>query len=182
MLLAPMLARLAAADTIDDTLRIGLRDIVALHGTEMGDIQMIDARGRLAIVEAWNVPPEFLERFADLDAGDGTVCARSFRSREPLFIPDVASDAEFAPYAKFAATVPFKAVLSCPLVASCGEPVGMVSVLSANEFRPTDLEMLSATRYAQKLADAILARVPDRAAFAKRRSLELRRMASTLAS
>lgn len=177
-----MLARLAAASTIDDALRTGLRDLVALHGAEMGDIQMIDARGRLAIVEAWNVSPEFLERFADLDAGDGTVCARSFRSREPVFIPDVACDADFAPYAKFAASVPFKAVLSCPLVTTGGEPIGMISVLSANAFQPTALEMLSATRYAQQLADAITARVPDRAAFAHRRSLELRRRAAALAS
>lgn len=177
-----MLARLAAASTIEDTLRIGLRDLVALHGTEMGDIQMIDGRGRLAIVEGWNVSLEFLERFSDLDAGDGTVCARAFRSREALFIPDVSTDAEFAPYAKFAATVPFTAVLSCPLVTTGGEPIGMVSVLSANSFRPTALEMRSAMDYARKLADAIAARVPDRAAFAQRRSLELRRTAAALAS
>jgi GAF domain-containing protein len=176
-----MLARLAAATTVEDTLRVGLRDLVALHGAEMGDAQMMDAQGRLVMVEAWNLSLAFLEQFASLDPAGGSVCARALRSGEPLFIANVADDADFAPFAAFAASVPFKAVLSCPLVTTGDEVVGVISVLSANDFRPTGLEMLSAKTYASKLADAIAARVPDRAEFAQRRAVELRRAASALA-
>jgi hypothetical protein len=35
-----MLSRLADAKTLDQTIQVGLRDILALHGAEMGNVQL----------------------------------------------------------------------------------------------------------------------------------------------
>lgn len=180
MLLQPMLSRLAAAKTLDDKIQVALRDILALHGAEMGNVQFPGADGRLVIVAAHGLGRLFLKTFERVAIASDTICGRAARLGKPVFVADVHTDAEFKPYREFARSVPFVSVLSFPLATSAGEFIGMVSAHSANDFAPTALELGSAETYARHLADALarLASAPERTDFAERRSAELMRTAA----
>jgi GAF domain-containing protein len=175
MLLEPMLSRLASARTLDEKIRAGLQDLIALHGAEMGNVQLPGKDGRLVIVAASGLSRSFLKMFERVAVGSGTVCGRAARMGKPIFVPDVAVDEDFRNYREFAASVPFKSVLSCPLTSSAGELVGMISVHSANRFAPTPLELSAAETYGRHLADAIdeFVPAPERASYAERWSARL---------
>jgi hypothetical protein len=66
MLLEPMLSRLAEAKTLDEKIQAGLRDVIALHGAEMGNVQFPGIDGHLVIVAARGSRPGIPE---DLRAG-----------------------------------------------------------------------------------------------------------------
>lgn len=179
MLVAPMLSRLAAASTLEDTVQAGLRDVIALHGAEMGNVQLTGKDGRLVIVAAHGLHAAFLKAFERVAVDSGSVCGRAAGLRKPVFVADVAADADFKPYLEVARSVPFRSVLSFPLVSSAGEMVGMVSAHSANIFSPTSLELRAAETYSRHFADALagLAPASERAAYAEQRSAELIRKA-----
>lgn len=175
MLLEPMLSRLSAARSLEEKIQAGLRDVIALHGAEMGNVQMPGSDGRLVIVAARGLGLPFLKMFERVSFDSGTVCGRAAGRGTPVFVPDVASDADFKPYLEFARSVPFRSVLCFPLTSSAGEFVGMVSAHSANVFTPTALELRTAEAYARYFADALagLAPAAERAGFAERCSAEL---------
>ncbi|HEY1227057.1 MAG TPA: GAF domain-containing protein [Ramlibacter sp.] len=175
MLLQPMLSRLAAARSLDEKIQAGLRDVIALHGAEMGNVQLPAGDGQLVIVAARGVGIAFLKTFERVALDSSTICGRAARSGKPVFVADVAVDADFKPYAAFASSVPFRSVLSLPLISSRGEFVGMVSAHSAHVFTPTPLELKSGEIYARHLADEIaaLAHGTERVAYAERCSAQL---------
>lgn len=160
MLLNPMLTRLAIARRPEDILQVGLRDVIALHGAERGNIQLVGSDGQLVQVAAHALGHEFLRAFERLSPDAGTVCCRAVRAGRPVFVADVRLDPDFAPYRQLAASVPFRAVLCCPLIASDGCFVGAMSAHSTNSFRPTTLEMQTVETYGRHLADAIAAALP----------------------
>jgi GAF domain-containing protein len=155
MLVTPMLARLSKARDLADALDAALRDFVALHGAEMGDVQLCGADGALVIVAARGVNRAFLETFARVRPSDGSACGRAARTGKPTFIPDVSTDPQYAAYQDFAAKVPFTSVLSCPLTGTAGELIGMISALSATRFQPTTLELQAAASFCAALSGAI---------------------------
>lgn len=178
MLLEPMLSRLAGAMTLHEKIQAGLRDVVALHGAELGNVQIPGSDGRLVIVAARGLGPAFLKTFERVAFDSGTVCGRAARSGKPVFVPDVRADAEFEPYIRFANSVPFRSVLSLPLTSSGGELVGVVSAHSVHVFAPTALELRAGETYARHLADDVvrLASRAERVAYAERCSAELLRI------
>lgn len=179
MLLEPMLSRLAAAKTLEEAIQAGLRDVIALHGAEMGNVQLPGKDGRLVIVAARGLRLAFLRVFERVALDSGSVCGRAAQLGKPVFVADVATDADFAPYLEFAKSVPFRSVLSFPLVSSGGEMVGMVSAHSPNVFSPTPLELRTAETYSRYVADALAKLAPalERMTFAEKRSAELIRSA-----
>jgi len=176
MLLEPMLLRLSAARDLHDILQVGLADIISLHGAEKGNLQLLGADDHLLIVAQRGLSRSFLEVFARVAPAPGTVCGRAARDRKPTFVADVTVDADFAPYREVAASVPFRAVLSCPLITTPGRFIGIVSAHSAHRFVPTPLELGSAATYCTRLADAIVQRVraSDLASVAEALALDLR--------
>jgi GAF domain-containing protein len=177
MLLEPMLSRLADAKSLDEKIQAGLRDVVALHGAEMGNVQFPGNDGRLVIVAARGLGLAFLKVFERVALDSGTVCGRAARSGKPIFVSDVRADVDFKQYVEFASSVPFRSVLSLPLTSSAGEFVGMVSAHSAHVFAPTGLELWSGETYARNLADEVVSLAPasERVAYAERRSADLMR-------
>lgn len=153
-----MLSRLATVGNLAEALRVALRDFVSLYGAEMGDVQLAGRDGALVIVEARGLSREFLETFRRVSASSGSGCGRAARDRAPIFIPDVSVDAEYAEYRDFAASVPFRSVLSCPLLAPTGEVRGMISGLSSHLLVPTRLELAAAHAYCVELS-AVIGRV-----------------------
>jgi GAF domain-containing protein len=155
MLISPMLQRLRAAHGLADALRTALEDVVALHGAERGNIQLLDPEGRLVIVQQLGLSDEFLKMFGRVDMRDGTVCARAASRHETIFVPDVQADPEFAPYRALARRVPFRSVLSSPLMAPGDGCVGVISVHFANLFQPSALELQSLEAYCREFAQAL---------------------------
>lgn len=170
-----MLSRLAGAKTLDEKIRAALRDVIALHGAEMGNVQFPGGDGRLVIVAARGLGRAFLQTFERVALDSGTVCGRAAQSGKPVFVSDVRVDPDFKAYVDFANSVPFRSVLSLPLISSAGEFVGMVSAHSAHVFAPTALELGSGETYARHLADEVVRLAPasERAAYAERCSAEL---------
>jgi GAF domain-containing protein len=179
MLLEPMLSRLAEAKTLDEKIQAGLRDVIALHGAEMGNVQFPGIDGHLVIVAARGLGLAFLKTFERVSTDSGTVCGRAARAGKPVFVSDVSADVNFKPYVDFANSVPFRSVLSLPLTSSTGEFVGMVSAHSAHTFAPTALELSSGEIYARHLADALVSLAPasERIGYAERCSAELMKSA-----
>lgn len=161
MLLQPMLQRLAAADGLREILDVALHDVIALHGAERGDVQLVGTDGALVLVAQRNLTEPFLRVLARVAPNAGTVCARAMAAREIVFVRDVAQDPAFAPYLELAHSVPFTSVLSLPLIDPQQHCIGMVSVLSSR-FDPTPLELDSIRRYAGELVAAILRAAGDR--------------------
>jgi len=150
-----MLSRLSATRDLSEALDVAVRDFVSLHGAEMGDLQLVGSHGDLVIVAARGVSRAFLEMFERVSVDSGSVCGRAARDRQPTFIPDVSIDPDFAQYRAFAASVPFRSVLSCPLAAADGSLMGVLSALSSQPFKPTALELSTAQSYCAKLAAVI---------------------------
>jgi GAF domain-containing protein len=157
MLLQPMLQRLSAAGGLREILDVALHDVIALHGAERGDIQLLAADGALLIVAQHNLPEAFLLAFGRVSAGSGAVCERALASGDLVFVQDVADDPVFAPHLGLAHSVPFRSVLSLPLIPSASRCIGVLSVHSASRFAPTPLELDSIRGYGEKLAQAIVA-------------------------
>jgi GAF domain-containing protein len=152
-----MLQRLSAAGSLREILDVALHDVIALHGAERGNIQLLAADGALVIVAQRNLSEVFLRAFRRVAPGSGPVCERALAARDIVFVRDVGQDAAFAPYLRVAQSVPFSSVLSLPLVTSQQRCIGVLSVHSASRFDPTPLELDSIRRYAGKLADAMVA-------------------------
>jgi GAF domain-containing protein len=157
MLLQPMLQRLMAAHELREILEVALRDVIALHGAERGNIQLVAPDGNLVIVAQRNLSLAFLSTFRRVAHGSGSVCERAMGSDEIVFVADVEEDRAFAPYLALARAEPFRSVLSTPLRTSQHELIGVLSVQSASRFTPTPLELDSIRRYSERLADAIAA-------------------------
>ncbi|MGZ5269925.1 MAG: GAF domain-containing protein [Ramlibacter sp.] len=170
-----MLSRLTAAKTLEETVQAGLRDVIALLGAEMGNVQLPGSDGRLVIVAARGLCLAFLKVFERVDIDSGSICGRAARQGKPVFVAEVATDADFKPYVEFARSVPFRSVLSFPLMSSAGELVGMVSAHSPNVLSPTSLELRTAEIYSRHFADLLVSLAPaiERLTYAEKRSAEL---------
>jgi GAF domain-containing protein len=161
MLVEPMLSRLQAQQDLRSALKAALRDIVALHGAEFGNIQLTDGHGGLLIVAQSRLPANFLKSLGRIDMQAGTVCARAARLGRTVFVADVETDPEFAPFLSFARDTAFKSVLSSPLVSSRGHLVGVASAHFANRYAPTRVELQSLEAYCGRLADVVEAHLPE---------------------
>lgn len=175
MLLEPMLLRLSAAHDLHQLLDVAVHDFVALHGAEMGDLQLVGGNGDLVIVAAHGANRAFLKVFEHVPPDGGSACGQAARDRKPTFIADVRTDTEFAPFSDFAASVPFRSVLSYPLPRSNGGLLGMLSALSSQPFQPTPLELATAKAYCANVAAAIekVMRGPELATWAEAASAKL---------
>ena len=155
MLLEPMVARLKAQRSLPSILATACRDTVALHGAEFGNVQLL-AGDRLLLVHGQGFSRAFIAAVGSVGIDDGTVCARAWKLRRTIHIPDVARDPAFEPYLKFAAESGFRAVLSSPLISSGKEVVGVISSHFANPKIPTGIELQTRESYCRELADHLL--------------------------
>ena len=158
MLVQPMLQRLQAAHDLHESLQVALADVVALLGAERGNIQLMDRQEQLVIVRQSGLCAAFLRAFARVPLDSGSVCGRAAQARKTVVVADVEMDEAFRPFREIARLVPFRSVLSSPLLAGDGNCVGMVSVHFANRFAPSTLDLQSLERYCRELAAVLLER------------------------
>jgi PAS domain S-box-containing protein len=124
-----------------------LDGLMKVHRADFGNIQVYNAdTGELRIVAQRNFTPDFLDYFGVVRAEDSSACARALRTGESIFIEDVEGDPEFLPHRKIAAAAGFRAVLSMPVIAKHGKPLGIFSIhfrepqsLSDTALRRSDL-------------------------------------------
>jgi GAF domain-containing protein len=155
MLVEPMLTRLAAQQDLRSVLHAALRDIVALHGAEFGNIRLCDEQGGLVMVAQSRLPNQFAASLGRVDIGSGTACARAAQQGRTVFVADIREDAHFAALLASTREAPFKSVLSAPFVTSEGRCVGVASAHFANGYRPSRVELESLESYCGRVADIV---------------------------
>jgi GAF domain-containing protein len=106
-----------------------LDEALALHGTELGNVQLLNARGNLQIAAQRGFGPAFLEFFHEVSADDVSVCGQALASGERIVVSDVLSDPELSGTSSQAAILAagVRSVQSTPLVSAAGRVFGMIS-------------------------------------------------------
>lgn len=147
--------RLGQTRTFDRSVVQILDDVVALHGAEYGNVQLIKD-DEILIVAQRGLPASFLKAFSRVRATDGCACGRALRTKKTVVIPDVQKDPEFFPYRKEAEKARLRAVQSTPLITPVGELVGVVSTHFANAYQPTPIEISTLQDYAPLAAGHLI--------------------------
>jgi two-component system CheB/CheR fusion protein len=133
-----------------------LEATIALHGADLGNIQLYDPIHKtLRIVAQRGFEQRFLDFFSEVDAHTGSVCGAAFAAGKRVVVEDIEADPSFLPIREEARAAGYRAVQSTPLLSASGEPLGMLSThfrkpqtLPERVLRLTDI-------YALHAADAI---------------------------
>jgi GAF domain-containing protein len=153
LLVKVMSARLYQQQSFEGAVATLLRDVVALHGAEFGNVQLL-AGDELVIVAHLGFNPSFLRTFERVRCEDGSACGRAFNERKTIVIPDVHCDPEFEPFRLVAEAAGFRSVQTTPLFTSGGAHlIGMVSTHFAHVHQPTKIEMDTLKVYSVHAAD-----------------------------
>jgi len=141
-------------DNADRLLSIALM----LHGTRMGNIQLIEpGTGNLRIIAQRGFGLDFLEHFGAVNTENGSACGRAILSRKPVMIPDVRTDPQFAVHLDIAEGAGFRAVQSTPLISRDGAFLGVLSThfRTPGRLPPSKLDWLNWHRRANDLIDQL---------------------------
>jgi len=125
-MLGEMAARVMSTRTFDETVQTILDDVVAFHGAQYGNVQLL-VGDNLVIAAQRGFGPEFLKTFQRVKRDDGCACGRALRLGQSIVIADVENDADFAPYRNVAKRAGFRSVRSTPLITHDNKLVGIVS-------------------------------------------------------
>jgi len=153
-MLEQMTQRLQSQRSFEAAVETVLNDVVALHGAEYGDLQLVN-RDRLVVVAQRNLSAAFLQTFNAVPRNAGCACGRAWRLKRTVVVPDVDKDRDYAPYRTDARAAGYRAVQSTPLMTR-GKVIGMISTLFANPHEPTPIELEILARYAEVAADYLL--------------------------
>lgn len=158
-MLEQMTQRLQSQRSFEAAVETMLNDVVALHGAEYGDLQLVDG-DRLVIVAQRGLSAAFLQTFKAVTKDAGCACGRAWRLRRTVVVADVDKDRDYAPFRTDARAAGYRAVQSTPLMTR-GKVIGMISTLFANPHEPTPIELEILGRYAGLAADYLLTLLGD---------------------
>jgi GAF domain-containing protein len=145
-MLEQMTQRLQSQRRFEAAVETLLNDVVALHGAEYGDLQLL-AGDELVIVAQRGLTPAFLHTFRRVQRTDGSACGRALRLGRTVVVTDVTQDPEFTAFRGDAAAAGFRSVQSTPIVARNGTVLGIVSTHFANVHTPTPIEIETLGHY-----------------------------------
>jgi len=151
-MLEQMSQRLQTQRSFEAAVETLLNDVVALHGAEYGDLQLL-VGDDLVVVAQRGLTAAFLRTFRRVGKADGSTCGRALRSGRTVVVADVMADPGYAALRDEAAAAGYRAVQSTPLTTSRGRVLGMVSTLFANAHEPTPIELDTLARYSRVAAD-----------------------------
>ena len=144
---------------LQSVLNCALNRSLALTGTVLGNLQVMDWRtGYLTIEAQRGFNDDFLTFFRRVNADDGSACARAIRNRSSIVIKDVLVDREFAPCREIVIDAGVRAVQSTPLISSRGAFLGVLSTHFEAVHTPSVQEMQAMKQVAKLTANAILRR------------------------
>jgi GAF domain-containing protein len=153
-MLEQMTLRLQAQRSFETAVETLLNDVVALHGAEYGDLQLL-VEDDLILVAHRGFSPRFLRAFRRISKADGCSCGRALREGRTVVVPDVEKDPGFAAFRDEAEAAGYRAVQSTPITTSRGRVLGMVSTHFANVHEPTPIELDTLGRYCRVAADCL---------------------------
>jgi GAF domain-containing protein len=154
-MLEQMAHRLLAQRTFEAAVETLLNDVVALHGAEYGDLQLL-AGDDLVIVAQRGLTRPFLETFRRVNRGHNSACGRALRFGHTVVVADVAKDVDYAGLRDTAHLAGYRAVQSTPIVARDGTSLGVVSTMFVNVHAPTPIEIETLGQYCELAADYLL--------------------------
>jgi PAS domain S-box-containing protein len=161
---AAALARLGEASSRlwkSPSLAAGLDEILhtsmSLSGATKGNIQLMNvARNTLSIVAHEGFDASFLATFDHMAASDSrAACGRALAGSQAAVIEDVLADEDYAPFHEVARAAGYRAVVSFPLVAAEGSPLGAISVHFPSPHRPSEAQMRRLELYCRTASDFI---------------------------
>jgi GAF domain-containing protein len=153
-MLEQMTQRLQSQRSFEAAVETVLNDVVALHGAEYGDLQLVDG-DRLVIVAQRGLSSAFLQTFKAVTKDAGCACGRAWRLKRTVVVADVDMDRDYAPFRTDARAAGYRAVQSTPLMTR-GKVMGMISTLFANPHEPTPIELEILGRYVEVAAEYLL--------------------------
>jgi GAF domain-containing protein len=153
-MLEQMTQRLQAQRSFEAAIETLLNDVVALHGAEYGDLQLL-VDDQLVVVAQRGLTAAFLRTFRRVTRADGCACGRALREGRTIVVADVMKDPDYAAFRGEAVAAGYRAVQSTPIATSRGRVLGMVSTLFANPHEPTPIELETLARYCRVAADLL---------------------------
>jgi PAS domain S-box-containing protein len=129
---------------------------IEVTAADMGNIQLLDEAGRLAIVAQRGFDVPFLEFFGSVHEGLAA-CGSALQKGERVIVEDISRSPVFAgtPALDAMLTAEARAVQSTPLVSRSGKVLGMFSTHYRRPQRPTDRELRLLDLLVRQAADLI---------------------------
>ena len=147
---------LAVTPALHNGLRKLLAMTVAIQGTDLGNIQLLDQQtGTLSIVVQRGFGLDFLQYFETVGIQDESACGRAMRSQAPVLIADVNTDPLFVAHRGIAASAGFRAVQSTPLISRRGALLGILSTHFRTARGQSEGELRAIQHHALRAADMI---------------------------
>jgi PAS domain S-box-containing protein len=155
--------RLTATSDLRSILHEVLDATMALQGADFGNVQLYDgATGTLKIIAHRGVSQEFLDYFESADASETSACGLALRSGVRIIIEDVNTHPDSEPHRGIAASTGYRGVQSTPLYErNTVKPVGMLTTLFREPYRPSERELGLSDLFARQAADMITFRLAE---------------------
>ena len=105
-----------------------LDEAIRVDAAACGKIRVYDpASGSLAIRAQRGFSEDFVRSFEAIDPDDELACARAFRLRHRIAVPDVTADPRSEPYHEAARNEGFRGMQATPVIGSQGQVLGTLS-------------------------------------------------------
>ncbi|HEX3391679.1 MAG TPA: PAS domain-containing protein [Solirubrobacteraceae bacterium] len=155
--------RLTAPTSLSALLDEALSAVMELQRADFGIVQLFNnENATLSIVAHRGVGEDFLEHFRTVDASDASAGGSALKSGERILIENVDEDQRYAEHRPIARATGYRATQSTPMFDRArGRPVGMLSTLFRQPYRPSERELRLTDLYAQQAADVISAKLAE---------------------
>lgn len=125
---APGAGRLLLLPVVRQLAKDALADALLLHGTSLGNVQLLNPAGKLEIVAQSGFHKEFLKFFRLVSIADASACGVALKLGRQVIVDDVANDPIFeGGAAEIMLRAGARSVQSTPVVAASGRTFGMIS-------------------------------------------------------
>src|SRR5262249_52792820 len=141
-------SRLWRCRTLHQGLDEMLRAIIELLGADKGGVQLLNTEGALTVMAQRGFDDESLQFFYSVTAEDESAGGRALKLGDRIIIEDVETDPLYERLRPVARAAGYRAVVSTPLVAGDGSPLGMLTTHFGSVHRPTDQELRRLDLYA----------------------------------
>lgn len=129
-----------------------LDQAMSVGGARCGNIQLYNpASGALEIVAHRGLTPDVAELWRVVHTSASTVCARAWRQRGRVSVPELAEDPQFVPYLMTAQRLGLRAVQSTAL-SGAKHPIGVLSTHYSFPYSPNAADAAQLDECAQRAA------------------------------